>query len=197
MFDFDGVIADSLDGMSEAYVDTLRARGFANLATRERFLDFHERNWFGALADAGVPEDVVNEVEDAFVASPSPPFFHDMPSVLDRLAEANRVAIITSSRTSVVEAALAEHGVTVAIDVLGGEVEASKTRKIESVRRRSGYETPACYVCDTTGDILEAKAAGVSTVGVVWVWHGESRLRRACPDRIVHTPGDLLDLFPR
>ena len=66
MFDFDGVIADSLDDQSRAFVEILRARGFAELATRARFLDFTEVNWFAALAAAGVPEDVVEELEEAF-----------------------------------------------------------------------------------------------------------------------------------
>jgi phosphoglycolate phosphatase len=80
-------------------------------------------------------------------------------------------------------------------DVLGGEQEASKTRKIAAVRRCFGEALPAWYVCDTVGDVLEAREAGVRTVGVAWGWHGEERLRRASPDRIVHAPSDLLDLF--
>jgi len=50
-------------------------------------------------------------------------------------------------------------------------------------------------VGDTVGDVLEARAAGVGTVGVAWGWHGVERLRRVKPDRMVHAPSDLLDLF--
>ncbi len=39
MFDFDGVIADSLDEQRRACVGTLRARGLHDLATRAQFLD--------------------------------------------------------------------------------------------------------------------------------------------------------------
>jgi len=90
---------------------------------------------------------------------------------------------------------LAEHGVRGVAEVLGGEQEASKTRKIRSVRRRFGDEMPAWYVGDTVGDVLEARAAGVGTVSVVWGWHGVERLRRVKPDRMAHAPSDLLDLF--
>ncbi len=194
MFDFDGVIADSLDEQCRACVETLRRRGFAELATRARFLDFTETNWFDALAAAGVPEDVVEELEAAFGAVPSPDLFPEMAAVIERLAAAHPVVVITSSRTSVVEGILAEHGVR-AVEVLGGEQEASKTRKIRSVRRRFGETLPAWYVCDTVGDVLEAREAGVGTVGVAWGWHGEARLLRVSPDRMAHAPGDLLDLF--
>ena len=195
MFDFDGVIADSLDDQSRAFVETLRARGLDDLATRARFLDFTETNWFEALAAAGVPEDVRGELEDAFGAAPSPDLFPDMAAVIERLAAAHPVFVITSSRTRVVEGILAEHGVRGVVAVLGGDNEASKTRKIRSVRRRFGHETPAWYVCDTVGDVLEARAAGVGTVGVAWGWHGEDRLARVAPDHMAHAPCDLLDLF--
>jgi phosphoglycolate phosphatase len=195
MFDFDGVIADSLEDQSRAFVEILRARGFADLATRAQFLDFTETNWFAALAAAGVPEDVVEELEAAFGAVPSPDLFPEMAAVIERLAAAHAVIVITSSRTNVVEGILAEHGVRGVVEVLGGEQEASKTRKIRAVRKRFAHDMPAWYVCDTVGDVLEAREAGARTVGVAWGWHGEERLRRAGPDRMAHAPGDLLDLF--
>ena len=80
-------------------------------------------------------------------------------------------------------------------EALGGEQEASKTRKIRSVRRRFGESLSAWYVGDTVGDIVEARAAGVRTVGAAWGWHGEMRLRRACPDHLALVPSDLLQLF--
>ena len=72
MFDFDGVIVDSLDEQCRAYTATMRARGLPHLASREQFLAFTEDNWFAALADAGVPEQTVTAIEDAIAATPSP-----------------------------------------------------------------------------------------------------------------------------
>lgn len=195
MFDFDGVIADSLDDQCSACVETLRARGFEDLATRAQFLEFTEVNWFAAVAAAGVPQDVMEELEEAFSALPSPELFPEVAPVIERLAEDHPVVVITSSRTSVVEGILAKHGVRGVVEVLGGEQEASKTRKIRAVRRRFGEALAAWYVCDTVGDVLEAREAGAGTVGVAWGWHGEERLRRVQPDRMAHTPSDLLDLF--
>jgi len=195
MFDFDGVIADSLDEQSAAFEDTLRANGLHELATRSTFLDFTETNWFEALAGAGLADDVVTEVEDAFGAVPSPDLFPGMAEVVERLAAAHPVVVITSSRTADVEAILQEHGVRGVVEVIGGDVEPSKTCKISAVRRRFGESLPAWYVCDTVGDVHEARDAGAGTVGVAWGWHGEERLLRAAPDRIARRPSDLLDLF--
>ena len=195
MFDFDGVIADSLDDQCRAYARTFRAHGLAHLATCEQFLDFTEGNWFAALAAAGVPAQVVADVEDAISATPRPELFPGMPAVIERLAAAHPVVVITSSRTATVERILSEHGVRGISEVLGGDQEPSKTRKIRSVRRRLGETLPAWYVGDTVGDMLEARDAGVGTVGAAWGWHGAARLSRACPDHVVHAPADLLDLF--
>jgi phosphoglycolate phosphatase len=195
MFDFDGVIVDSLDHQCRAFVETLRAEGFADLATAERFLEFTESNWFEALAAADVPPSVVSEVENAFSAAPSPELFPEMATVVERLTAAHRVIVITSSRTDVVERVLAEHSVRGVAEVIGGDQDESKTRKIDNARRRFGRALAAWYVGDTVGDILEARRAGVGTVGVAWGWHGVERLRRANPDHMAHAPSDLLDLF--
>ena len=195
MFDFDGVIADSLEDQSRAFVDTLRSHGLDELATRSTFLDFTETNWFEALAEADLPESVVADIEDAFAAAPSPDLFPEMAEVIGRLGAAHPVVIITSSRTADVTAILDDHGVSGVAEVIGGDVEPSKTRKIRSVRERFGESLPAWYVCDTVGDVHEARDAGAVTVGVAWGWHGEERLLRAEPDEMARRPSDLLDLF--
>jgi phosphoglycolate phosphatase len=195
MFDFDGVIADSLDDQSSAFVETLRAHGFDELATASTFLDFTESNWFEALATAEVPDHVVRELEEAFVAAPDPALFPEMAEVIERLAGAHRVVVITSSRTSAVEHILDAHGVSGVARVIGGDQEPSKVLKIRSVRREYGESLGAWYVCDTVGDVHEAREAGATTVGVAWGWHGEERLLGAGPDHIARRPSDLLDLF--
>jgi phosphoglycolate phosphatase len=195
MFDFDGVIADSLDDQSRAFVAAMRTAGFAELATPEQFLAFTEGNWFEELAAAGVPPSVVDEIEDAFGAGPTPRLFPDMATVIERLAGDHRVVVITSSRTNVVAGVLAEHGVRGVAEVIGGDQDESKTRKIDDARRRFGRALAAWYVGDTVGDIIEARRAGAGTVGATWGWHGIERLRRANPDHLAHAPADLLQLF--
>ena len=50
------------------------------------------------------------------------------------------------------------------------------------------------YVGDTTGDIREAKTAGVRTVAVAWGWHSRERLAAVRPDHLVDKPQDLLNI---
>ena len=111
------------------------------------------------------------------------------------MAGSHRVIVITSSRTSVVARVLAEHHVRGVTEVIGGDQDESKTRKIDDARRRFGHALAAWYVGDTVGDIIEARRAGAGTVGAAWGWHGLERLRRARPDHLAHAPIDLLQLF--
>jgi phosphoglycolate phosphatase len=195
MLDFDGVIADSLGDQSEVFVRTLRGEGLDHLATPSHFLDFLETNWFAALDAAGVPVEVAAQLEDSFRDLPSPALFPGMAAVLERLAAAHTVLVITSARTDDVERILEERGVNGVAEVIGGDQEASKTRRIRSARERFGRARPAWYVGDTVGDILEAREAGVRTVGAAWGWHGPERLARVAPDHMAHAPCDLLELF--
>jgi phosphoglycolate phosphatase len=195
MFDFDGVIADSLDGQSGAYVEAMQDSGLHHLASPEQFLDLLEDNWFASLEAAGVPCEVAAQVDDSIADLPSPDLFPGMAAVMERLAADHTLVVITSSRTDHVERVLGEHGVTGVTEVIGADKDVSKTRRITAARSRFGPERPAWYVGDTVGDILEAREAGVRTVGAAWGWHGPERLGRVRPDRLAHEPEDLLDLF--
>ena len=195
MFDFDGVIADSWCGQKRAFADALLAHGLDEFATSATFRDLLESNWFDALAESGVPAHVIEDIEQAFGSVPSPDLFPGMAEVIERLSEAHPVVVITSSSTEDVRRILDEHQVRGVAEVVGGDVEPSKTRKIRAARRRYGESLEPWYVCDTVGDVAEAKAAGATVVGASWGWHGEARRLRADPALIARHPSDLLDLL--
>jgi phosphoglycolate phosphatase len=195
MFDFDGVIADSWCGQKSAFVGALQAHGLHDFATSGTFRDMLESNWFEALSESGVPAHVITDIERAFDAGPTPELFPGMADVIERLSRAHPVVVITSSDTAHVERILEQHQVRGVAEVIGGDVEPSKTLKIEAARRRYGESLEPWYVCDTVGDVAEARAAGAAVVGASWGWHGEERLLHAGPDRMARHPSELLDLL--
>ena len=197
MFDYDGTIVDSLHVFCDACVTVFARNGYPQYATCERALAFLDGNWFEALAAAGLSPQVIDELEDEFSAQASegvPRPFEGMPELIERLARRNAVVVITSSRGDDVKRIIAEHRLQGISEVLGADTATSKLVKIRMARERHGSELKPWYVGDTVGDIVEAKAAGVSSIGVGWGWQGAEKLRAAEPDLMAYSPGDLLVL---
>jgi phosphoglycolate phosphatase len=197
MFDYDGTIVDSLQVFCDACVTVFRRNGLPQFATCERALAFLDGNWFEELAAAGVPSQVINELEDAFSAFASegtPRPFRGMPELIERLARRNTVVIVTSSRGDDVKRVVAEHNLVGIAEVLGADTATSKLLKIRMAREHHGSGLKPWYVGDTVGDILEAKAAGVGSIGVGWGWQRAEKLQEAGPDFIAYSPDDLLVL---
>ena len=198
MFDFDGVLADSLDSFCAAMESAFAGIGRPDLATREQVLALLDDNWFASLARAGVTAAEARAVEDSFDAALSPALlrcFPGVPAMLERLARRHLLIVITSSTAAIVNGFLAAHELSGIEQVMGAEVDTSKVRKIERVVAAHERATRYWYVGDTTGDILVGRTAGVGTIGVAWGWHGARRLRTVSPDHLVDTPLELAEII--
>jgi len=81
-------------------------------------------------------------------------------------------------------------------DILGRDVDPSKTTKLAMVCAQRGLAPAECaFITDTLGDLLEAAAAGVPTIAVTWGYHTAETLARGNPTAVVHTPDQLRDVF--
>ena len=199
LFDFDGVIADSLQPTCTVMRKVMIAHGYPELATPEALLRFVDANWFEGLRQAGVPLQVSDDLDDGVaeaVAAGAFAPYDDMPAVVTRLAARHDVLIVTSNRSDIVEACLAGYGIVGVAEVLGGDRGHSKVDKIDAARRRFRVGHDASWlVGDTVGDVVEGRQAGVGTIAVTWGWHARERLEAAEPDRLVTTPAELLALL--
>jgi len=199
MFDFDGVIADSLEPFFAGLTTVARRHGLAQLAERDAFLALFDTNLYAGLRAIGVPDKnlrpfLADLSADLTVRMNDVTFFPGMADALNRLGRAHRVVIITSNVSAVVTAALARHGVATVEEVLGADVLPGKVAKIQRVMATApgaaGY-----YIGDTRGDMLEGREAGARTVAVTWGWHTRERLATAAPDSWAGTPAELERLF--
>jgi len=199
LFDFDGVVADSLEVFLEVFTGICGEMGFDRLNSREAFLNLFERNPIRRLFWAGFPLRRLKELGLRFQprieeASRRIRPFEKMPGVLRELARHDPVYIITSNVTATILQFLDRHHIEGIQDVIGLDVEKSKVKKIRRVLKRY----PGCrgyYICDTKGDIYEARRAGAAPVAVGWGWHSIPRLEEARPQHVVESPEQLLDLF--
>ena len=200
LFDFDGVIADSLDCFETCLAEAAQAEGVGNLGRRDVFLHVFDEDMISGLRHLGLEEArlarVIARLADGLTRRfGEVGFFPGMADVLTQLSQRATVLVITSNFGDVVCRCLEAHGVSGVRDVVGGERERSKVRKIRSAMAAYPGAT-AWYVGDTRGDMIEAREAGARTVAVTWGWHDRERLLTAAPDRVAERPEDLLTLAP-
>ena len=182
LFDFDGVIADSLAAYYPVFADTCRDLGFSGPATLEAFLDVFDTNAIKGLRRAGVPLLKLRQLGRALAPR--------LAALLCERAACEPVYVVTSNMTEPTAAFLAEHAITGLRGVIGADQESSKVKKIRRIARQHCGLAP-WYIGDTRGDMIEGRAAGATTVGTGWGWHGRERLALAGPDFIVDTVPEL------
>lgn len=199
LFDFDGVIADSLELYEDTTKRCFELIGKPITRNREDFLDLFDDNFYEAIQARGVKiEEFVRAVQEI---GPTVDFsevviFTEMVPVLEALASSNTLIIISSNTNHAVRSILSAHKFNGHFkEILGADVMVSKVDKIFHAMEKYGYPPNITFfVGDTTGDIREAQKAGVNTVAVTWGWHSRERLTAVAPDYIINSPEDLFAL---
>jgi len=197
IFDFDGVIADSLVFYETLVKTQLEKIGSPVITTRDEFLDLFDGNFYGSLHARGVDMTTFNNA--VMAAAPGIDYtkilpFEDVLTVVTTLARNNTLIVISSNISSVIRTFLSRYEFDDLFDdVLGADFMLSKTKKIDhAVESRHALRDRTYYVGDTVGDIREGQAAGVRTVAATWGWHRRERFEGVGADHIIDAPEDLL-----
>ena len=199
LFDFDGVLVDSLDLYAEAVTRCLERIGTPIVKNREEYLVLFDGNFYESMAARGVDltafAQAAREILPRIDYDAMKPFAGLTP-VLDALRKDHSLVVISSNGYRTIRAILTRFGFDPFFrEIFGSDFHFSKKEKIDHALEK--YEIPreqAFYIGDTVGDILEARAAGVRSVAVTWGWHDRERLVAVSPDFIVDTPEGLLSL---
>ncbi len=199
LFDFDGVLVDSLDVYEKTVTDCLKVIGQPLSRGREEFLELFEDNFYASLAAKGIDmEKFMTASLDILAAvnyAEMKPFDAVRP-VLRELKKNHPLVVISSNDTPTIREALRLYDFEGIFDeVLGSDFMLSKKDKILHVIQKYAVGLhDIYYIGDTTGDIKEGAQAGVKTVGVTWGWHSKDLMAAAAPDYLFDNPEDLLKL---
>jgi len=197
MLDHDGVVVDSLEIFTTSFVEACRRVGLPQVTSAEDVLALLDGNFYESLRDAGaedaqIREAMIRTAGALRLAMPALRPFPLMPEVLNDLAEARHLVIVSSNAGDVVELFLKRHGIAGVAEVAGAESGRSKVAKVKALMARFPGQPCYWFVGDTTGDMREARLAGATPLGVAWGWHGAEELEAAGAERIADTPADLL-----
>jgi phosphoglycolate phosphatase len=199
LFDFDGVLVDSLDVYEKTVADCLKAINQPLTRGREEFLELFDGNFYESLAAKGVnmdkfvtaSMDILSKVDYGQMKP-----FDAMRPVLQELKKNNCLIVISSNDTPTITEALRLYNFNgIFQEILGSDFMFSKKEKILYAAKK--YNTALneiYYIGDTIGDMKEGKQAGIKTVGVTWGWHSKEKMVASNPDCLFDNPQELLQL---
>ena len=199
LFDFDGVLVDSLDVYEKTVTLCLAKINHPLKRGRQEFLELFDGNFYEMLAQKGVEldkfmtasVDILSQVNYKEIKP-----FDAMWPVLQELKKKHCLIVISSNDTPTIQEALRLYGFEdIFQEILGSDFMLSKKDKIlYAIKKYSVIPSDIYYIGDTIGDIKEGKQAGVRTAGVTWGWHDKAKMASSNPDYLFDDPQDLLQL---
>jgi len=206
IFDFDGVLADTLNDLIQFGQEVCDELGIKH-AVKKDDLSILELMSFASFGRAcEVPENLIDEFVQSclkrFAEKKSPPaIFNGLGTIVRYFAINNMLAIITTNSSQNVNAFLIEHGLDECIHaVYGIDIPGSKTQKISIARNRFSADTKresVFMVGDSLSDISAAKEASVTSIAVTWGHQSLEHLLRGDPDYVVRCPQDLIEVIEK
>jgi phosphoglycolate phosphatase len=197
LFDFDGVLVDSIGVYEKTVMLCLAKIGKPIIRNRDEFLELFDENFYEAIAKKGVDLETFMKASVDIIAQVNydeiKPFMTVFP-VLAEMKKHHILIIISSNGTASIRTALSPYHFNGCFrEILGSDFMYSKEEKIAYAIDKYGItKDKTFYIGDTVGDIVEAKGAGVRSIAVTWGWHDRDRLAKAAPDYLVETPNELL-----
>lgn len=204
IFDYDGVLADTLDDLIRFGQEACNRLGVKHVATKEDLsnLEVMSFSTFGRACE--VPEHLVDEFVEIslnlFAEKESPPaIFAGLSEVIQHLSANHKIAIVTTNSSQNVHAFLAQHGLDSLVHaVYGVDTPGSKAQKISIARERFAKNGEAVFMIgDSLSDVRAAKEAGVTSIAVTWGHQSVEMLLRGDPDYVVNSPRELIGVIER
>jgi len=198
LFDYDGVIVDSMNFNLKVVSSVLENMGFSDFPTVE-FCREAECISFEAWArkigvDESLMDEYVSGVHDRVIAgAPSLPLFNGMDKLLLSLCLENDLGVITANSSEAARNFLSHHGIAECFSyIVGCDTRGPKSEKISKIIEESGCSLEnAFFIGDAGTDVQQGRLAGVKTIAVTWGFQGRSRLEIERPDFIVDSIEDL------
>ncbi len=206
IFDLDGTLSDSAEGIVQSYVEMARQMGFApppaeSLRTQVVGppTDLCVQRVLGKAANTEQIEQGIHLFHEIY-SSRYVLQTHAYPGVKALLTtlqkKGQRLFIATMKRQFMAERVLSHLGLAPFFEsVRGADPHGSpggKADLITSLLSEAGIpHADAVMVGDRNDDILGAKACGVRAIGALWGYGSEEELRTAGADTLAATPEDV------
>jgi phosphoglycolate phosphatase len=200
IFDYDGVIFDTEDMVYNLVMKECRKHCKIPIRTRKEFIELYKSNFYESMKKRGVSKKGMEKIkkESIGILSRKKLKAHKgIKKALDMLSKTHTLAVVSSNYDSVMKKNLKKNSMLENFSfILGTEEGESKLQKIKSLlRKKKASGAEAVLITDTTGDIKEAKKAGIKAMAVTWGFHTKRMLEKAKPDFIVGKPMQITEVL--
>ena len=201
IFDYDGVLIDSMEGVISAGQDYCRSIGHGCRLNKDMVASLNPMTYDQLARSIGLPSDLIEPFSEFIFkrlqqTDASMPFFPGVKSMLRQLT-ATTIAIISGNSRDVIAAKLATSALNKRISHIFGAYEPGN--KADKIRQACDYvdADPArtCMIGDSVSDIRYAHEAGVQSIAVTWGWQSRDVLANEKPDHIVESVDELIALL--
>jgi len=206
IFDFDGVLADTLDDLIQFGQEVCDELGVKHVVRKADLSNLEIMSFASFGRACEVPEYLVDEFVQSclkrFAEKKSPPaIFNGLSTIVRNLSINNTIAIITTNSSQNVNAFLVEHGLSGCIHaVYGVDSPGSKAEKISIARNRHSPGTKpesVFMVGDSLSDIRAAKETATTSIAVRWGHQSLEYLLSGDPDYVANVPHDLIEIIEK
>ena len=204
LFDFDGVLADTLDDLLNFGRIACEQLGLPRNPTSADLDALDNMSFVDYGRQLGLPELYIDEFVrrclEMFEQRTRPPrIFDGMAQVISRAAEHHQIGIITGNTTQTVEKFLQKNELQDTIQIiLGVEQPGSKPEKIKRALQELTQPEDLTYMIgDAVSDIYAAKQASIKSIVVGWGHQSIQKLTTAEPNYLVKSPKELQQLLSK
>lgn len=211
IFDFDGTIADTVPAIREGVNATMRLYGYPEHSEAEilSFINHGARE----LIRQAMPEEVRGDAEAVSrvladydrlygeVYDHTRTAYDGIPELLDTLHRAGyAIGVLSNKQDAFVKKLASQVLLPGSYDSAHGVAPGQPTKPdpflSHLVASELGVDPTACaMVGDSDVDILTARNAGMTHIGVSWGFRSEEFLRAHGATRIAHTPAEVADIL--
>ncbi len=201
LFDYDGVLVDSIEIFSEAVNVAGRELNqpvsfVADDLRRIKHMSIRE-----IVAVAGI-DPVLSQAfvdgidRELYRRFDDMPLFPEIDNVVRQLRKLGTVGIVSATSRAVITKVMQKHALLENFaHITGGDMPGTKAEKIIRIVQKYGSpETRTCMIGDTVSDLEQGRAAGVRTIAVSWGWHSIEKLRKYEPDYEAYQPKELVEI---
>ena len=197
IFDFDGTVADTFDEMFRVLNGLSGEFGYRPAAPDEiellRGLSPVEVAKRLGLAWHKLPLVVTRARQELAHAMPR---VRPFPGMADALAELRRgglvVGLLTSNNRVNVQLFLDQHPIVFDFISTGSGLWTKHRRLARLLKREGLAPAAAAYIGDEVRDIEAGRKLGMRSVAVAWGYTSQQQLAAQAPDRLVHSPAELV-----